>query len=164
MSTRPDQPPTRPTTLRRRVRRWARRWQWQAILALIIVLAAVDGQAAAASDAGPGAAARMAGLVRRLATPVVPTPSPAVAQPSPGAAAVLTDARPDLSVAFAQLEAAQAGQPFRYTIQVRNDGTAGGAATLSALLPPEATNVRVTAPAALHPERRHRRHARLLYP
>ena len=40
----------------------------------------------------------------------------------------------------------QAGRPFSYTIQVRNDGAAAGVASVSAIVPPELSNVRVNAP------------------
>jgi hypothetical protein len=54
--------------------------------------------------------------------------------------------RPDFRVTFMALDDAQAGQPFSYTIRVRNDGGAAGVASVSAVVPPELSNVRVNAP------------------
>jgi hypothetical protein len=57
-----------------------------------------------------------------------------------------TDGRPDFRVTFTTLDDAQTGRPFSYTIQVRNDGAAAGVASISAVVPPELSNVRVNAP------------------
>ena len=57
-----------------------------------------------------------------------------------------TDARPDFRVAFTSLDDAQAGRPFSYTLQVRNDGAAASIASVSAVVPPGLSNVRVNAP------------------
>ena len=106
------------------------------ILAGLVALVAVEGQPVAASHATTGSTGRMAESVRHLAA------APAQAEGS----ASTTDGRPDFRVAFTSLEDAQAGQPFSYTLQVRNDGTAPGIASVSAVVPPELSNVRVNAP------------------
>ena len=93
-----------------------RRWHWQTILAALVALIAVHGQPVAAR--GTDLAVRDAA----------------------------TDGRPDFRVAFATLDAAQAGRPFSYTIQVRNAGAAADIASVSAVVPPELSNVRVNAP------------------
>jgi hypothetical protein len=56
------------------------------------------------------------------------------------------DERPDFRVTFVPPDDAQAGQPFSYTMQVKNDGGAATIASVSTVVPPELTNVRVTAP------------------
>ena len=52
-------------------------------------------------------------------------------------AAPSPDSRPDFQVTFAHLDEAQAGRPFSYTLQVRNEGTAAGTVSVSTVLPPE---------------------------
>ena len=102
-----------------------RRWHWQTIVAALIALIAVEGQPVAASHATAARAARAADAVVR-----------------DGA----TDGRPDFRVTFTTLDDAQAGRPFSYTLRVRNDGPAAGVASVSAVVPPELSNVRVNAP------------------
>lgn len=109
-----------------------RRWHWQTMVAALIALIVVEGQPVAASFATAGSSR--------------PTAETAPRQAAAPARAEATDARPDFRVTFSPLDDAQAGRPFSYTIQVRNDGTAAGVASVSAVVPPELSNVRVSAP------------------
>jgi hypothetical protein len=126
--------------------RLRQRWHWQAVLAALLALLAVEGQPVAASYATFNPAGRMIQVSRGIAA----TGSSADASTSAGAvhetAAPSPDARPDFQVGFAHLDDAQAGRPFSYTLQVHNDGKAGGAVSVNTVLPPELSNVRVTAP------------------
>jgi len=101
------------------------RWHWQTILAALVALIAVEGQPVAASQATAARAARAADVAVRDVAP---------------------EGRPDFRVAFTTLDEAEAGRPFSYTLQVRNDGPAAGVASVSAVVPPELSNVRVNAP------------------
>jgi subtilase family serine protease len=56
------------------------------------------------------------------------------------------DLRPDFQVEFVRVDDGKAGTPLTYTVQVRNEGDGSGAATVSTIVPPELSNVRVTAP------------------
>jgi hypothetical protein len=128
-----------------RSERRGRRWHWQTALAALLALLAVEGQPVAASHATTGPSGRVAELARHQVAARVDTS----AQTAHGAAAGVrqaADERPDFRVAFAPLDDAQAGQPFSYTIQVKNDGGAATVASVSAVVPPELTNVRVNAP------------------
>lgn len=125
-----------------------RRWHWQAMVAALIALVAVEGQPVAASHATAGQAGRLAEFSRRqAAAPARVEASASVAQGTDVAVRDgATDARPDFGVTFTALDEAQAGRPFSYTLQVRNDGTVAGVASVSAVVPPELSNVRVSAP------------------
>ena len=103
-------------------------------MAALVALIAVEGQPVAATHATAGPSGRMAEIARRQAA------APARAE------TVANEGRPDFRVTFTTLDDAQAGRPFSYTIQVRNDGTAAGVASVSAVVPPELSNVRVNAP------------------
>jgi hypothetical protein len=127
----------------------SRGWRWQAIVAVILALIVAEGRPVAASYATDGAA-RAAGHVARAAGRVAKL-SPRADETSDigsirDAAVASTDGRPDFVVTFTRLDDAQAGRPFSYTLQVRNDGGTGGAVAVSTVLPPEISNVRVTAP------------------
>ena len=126
-----------------------RGWHWQAIVAVILALIVAEGRPVAASYATEGAA-RAAGHAARAAGRVAELSPRADATSDTGsvrdAAVASTDGRPDFVVTFARLDDAQAGRPFSYTLQVRNDGGTGGAVAVSTVLPPELSNVRVTAP------------------
>src|SRR4051794_15489853 len=129
--------------------RLTRRWQRQAVLVVLIAMVVVGGQPAAASYAtsGPaGVAGRMASVARAIVKPAPSIESVTGIVGARDAVAPATDSRPDFLVTFAHLDDAQAGRPFSYTLQVRNEGTAGGAVTVSTVLPPELSNVRVMAP------------------
>ena len=109
----------------------------------------VEGQPVAASYAtsGPsGHAGRAASAARTAAAPAARAEAATTASAARDLTAPSPDARPDFLVTFAHLDDVQAGRPFSYTLQVRNDGSAGGAVTVSTILPPELSNVRVTAP------------------
>src|SRR3954453_22980384 len=107
--------------------RLRQRWHWQAVLAALLALLAVEGQHVAASYATFNPAGRMIQVSRGIAA----TGSSADASTSAGAvhetAAPSPGARPDCQVGFARLDDAQAGRPFSYALQVQNDGKAGGA-------------------------------------
>src|SRR4051794_6732362 len=62
------------------------------------------------------------------------------------AAATTSPGRPDFRVAFTRLDVGQAGDSLSYTVQVQNEGSAGGAVRVTTMLPPEFSNVRVNAP------------------
>jgi len=128
-----------------------RRWHWQAILAALLALLVVDGQPVAASYAITGPVARAAEMARRQIEPIARHEASARAAQEPEASVRenASDGRPDFRVAFTTLDDAQVGQPFSYTIQVRNDGAAAGVASVSTVVPPELSNVRVTAPGFL---------------
>jgi hypothetical protein len=112
------------------------------MVAVLLTVLAVEGQPVAASQASikvrrmawshraGGSAAQVA--ARQAGTGVVD--------------AAAADDRPDLRVAFGPVDDVQAGQPFRWVMQLRNDGGSTNGAALSALAPPEMSNVRVTAP------------------
>src|SRR5215211_7498173 len=125
-----------------------RRWQWQTILAALVALIAAEGQPVAASHATTGPTGWLAEVARRQAA--APVRAEASASTPRGTDVSVrdaaTDGRPDFRVAFTALDDAQAGRPFSYTIQVRNGGTAAGVASVSAVVPPELSNVRVNAP------------------
>jgi hypothetical protein len=131
--------------------RRTRRWQWQAALVVLLAVLVVGGQPAAASYAtsNPPGVAGMAGRVASVARSIV-TPGPSA---EAGTVAIVrdslapvTDSRPDFQVAFSHVDDAQVGQPFSYTLQVKNVGAASGAVSVSTVLPPDLANVRVTAP------------------
>jgi hypothetical protein len=125
------------------------RWHWQAVLAAFLALLAVEGQPVAASYAtsGPAAAAwRAVHLTQNAVTLPVRADASTTVGAVGGASAPATDVRPDFLVTFSHLDEAQAGQPFSYTLQVRNDGGTGGAVSVNSVLPPELSNVRVSAP------------------
>jgi hypothetical protein len=127
-----------------------RRWHWQTIVAALLALLVVEGQPVAASQALAGPAARAAEMARRQVAPLAGHDGSASAQaarePNVSVRNVAKDDRPDFRVTFAALEDARVGQPFSYTIQVRNDGAAAGVASVSAVVPLELSNVRVSAP------------------
>lgn len=102
---------------------------WRAVLAALLALIAVQGQPLAASLAGDSAIARAA-----------------LAESAYQARTAATEARPDFRVAFTEVEDARVGQPFRYTVEVRNVGVVAGAVRVTTIVPPALTNVRVTAP------------------
>jgi hypothetical protein len=114
------------------------------ILAALLALLAVQGQPVAASYATTGAVGRAAEVARRQAhdTTVAGASREADIIVRDGSA----DGRPDFQVTFTTLDDAQVGQPFSYTIRVRNDGSAAGVASVNAIVPPELSNVRVNAP------------------
>jgi hypothetical protein len=135
------------------------------IVAALVALIAVEGQPVAASQATTGPAGRVAEMARRQAAGTARAEASATAargtDPSAGPSRAgisaaptsgqavrdgATDGRPDFRVTFATLDDARAGRPFSYTIQVRNDGAAAGVASVSAVVPPELSNVRVNAP------------------
>jgi hypothetical protein len=124
-----------------------RPWHWRTILAALLALLAVEGQPVAASFATSGSAARTAEVARRHAAPAVQVQTASSPHTAEGVARDnATDARPDFRVTFASFGDAEAGQPFAYTIQVRNDGATSSVASVNAVVPPELTNVRVNAP------------------
>jgi CARDB protein len=132
----------------RRVRP-TQRWHWQAALAALVALLAVEGQPVPASYATAvtaGAAGHVAHLGRSMAPQSVHADAATGTDAAREASAPAVDARPDFQVAFSHLDDAEAGRPFSYTLQVRNDGGTGGAVSLNTILPPELSNVRVTAP------------------
>jgi uncharacterized repeat protein (TIGR01451 family) len=137
------------TDASRRGRR-VRPWHWQMILAALIALFAVEGEPVAATYATSGPAHRAAEYARRGGP--APTHAAVAASINAGREAeavardATTDGRPDFRVTFASFDDAQVGQPLSYTIQVRNDGGAAGVASISAVVPPELSNVRVVAP------------------
>jgi len=120
------------------------RWHWQAGLAALLALLAVEGQPVAASYATSNAAGRSIQSARAVASPATAAGAASVSTVREAAARV--DSRPDFSVQFAHLADAQAGRPFSYTLQVRNEGNASGAVSVSTALPPGLSNVRVSAP------------------
>ena len=123
------------------------RWHWRAILAALVALIAVEGQPVAASYATTGSAGRAAEIARRQAAPSLIEASKSAARETDVAVREgAADERPDFRVTFANLAEAQVNRPFSYTIQVRNEGTAAGIASVSAVVPPELSNVRVNAP------------------
>lgn len=125
--------------------RW---WHWQTILAALVALIAVEGQPVSASYATNGPSGRVAEITRRQSA--APARVERSASTARGTEIAVQDGsaagQPDFRVAFTSLDDAQAGQPFRYTIQVRNDGAAAGVASINAVVPPELSNVRVVAP------------------
>jgi len=126
-------------------RRPLRRWYWQAVLSVLLAVLAVEGQPVAASQAGAHSSRatvmqRTAGVAQQVRVQQADWAAPS------SSAVASSDDRPDLRVAFGPLDDVQAGQPFRWTIQVRNDGGSTNAASMSAQVPPELSNVRVTAP------------------
>jgi hypothetical protein len=123
----------------------ARRWRWQAAVMALLAVLVVQWQPVAAYSGQTGLAARAVDVARRLATPDTQALMSAGQTPGLDDAQVL-DGRPDFGVTFTRLDDVQAGSSFTYTVQVRNDGAAGGAVSLSAVLPPELSNVRVVAP------------------
>jgi uncharacterized repeat protein (TIGR01451 family) len=131
--------------------RWTRRWRRQVALAILLAVLVMGGQPAAASYATgsqpgvAGVAGRVASVARSIVTPG-PRAEAATVAVVRDTVAPATDSRPDFQVAFTHVDDAQAGRSFSYTVQVRNDGTASGAVTVSTVLPPELANVRVTAP------------------
>jgi CARDB len=114
----------------------------------LLALIAVQGEPAVATHATTGQTPRAAELARRQASsPVRSEASVNAARPTEDSVqSVAPDDRPDFRLTFAALDDAQASQPISYTIQVRNDGSAAGVASVSAVVPPELTNVRVNAP------------------
>jgi uncharacterized repeat protein (TIGR01451 family) len=121
------------------------RWHWQAGLAALLALLAVEGQPVAASYA-TGTPAGRAIHGARVAPSAATADGAANVSAGREAPAARVAGRPDFSVQFAHLDDAQPGQPFSYTIQVRNAGDAGGTVSVSTVLPPDLSNVRVTAP------------------
>lgn len=63
-----------------------------------------------------------------------------------GAGTTSATGRPDFRATIPNLDDRQAGRPFSYTVQVRNEGAGSGAVRVTTMLPPEFTNVRVHAP------------------
>lgn len=110
-------------------------------LAALLALLAVEGQPVAASHATAEIARRPAAM-----------PAHAETSASAGRGTDIsvrdgaTDGQPDFRVTFLALDDAQAGGPLSYTIRVRNDGAAAGVASVSAVVPPDLSNVRVHAP------------------
>lgn len=119
-------------------------WHWQAGLAALLALLAVEGQPVAASYATGNPAGRAAYSARAVAS--ASNADTATSVPAVREAAARVESRPDFSVQFSHLDDAQAGRPFSYTIQVRNEGKAGGTVSVSTVLPPDLANVRVSAP------------------
>jgi hypothetical protein len=133
-------------TRKRSAGRW--HWRWQAILAALLALVAVEGQPVAASHPTNGPAARAVGTLRQAA-PSIPAPASGAAgeeRTAASSAISASDGRPDFRATIADLDGGQAGQPFSYTIQVWNAGSAGGGLSVSTVVPPAFSNVRVTAP------------------
>jgi hypothetical protein len=136
----------------------ARGWRWQSVLAALLALLAVEGLPAGATYAKTGqvadarAATAQPATVQRAAASARPANASvkpevvAAASPTGSPASRSADPRPDLSVSFGQLDEVQAGQPFSFTLRLHNAGGAAGEASVSAVLPPTLSNVRVTAP------------------
>jgi hypothetical protein len=137
---------TRGSQSKRSAPRKRLRWHWQAGVAALLALLAVEGQPVSASYATSNPGGRAAYSARAA------TSASTVADGAAGVSAIRESAvasvggRPDFAVQFAHLDDAQAGRSFSYTVQVRNVGNAGGAVSLSTVLPPELSNVRVSAP------------------
>jgi hypothetical protein len=129
-------------------RRPLRRWYWQAVLSVLLAVLAVEGQPVAASQTS-APSNRAAWTQRTTGTAQQASVQQADGAAQSSSAVPSLDDRPDLRVAFAPVGDVQGGQPFRWTIQVRNDGGATNAASISAQVPPELSNVRVTAPGFL---------------
>jgi hypothetical protein len=110
-------------------------------VAALMALLAVEGQPVAASHATTGPVGRAAELAR-----FQPSARVGTARQAEVAAQQAADARPDFRVTFGHVDGAEVGQPFSYTIHVTNGGGAATVASVSAAVPPELTNVRVTAP------------------
>ncbi len=112
--------------------RWTPLSQWVVIAAAVLGLATTDGRLASTSFAA------VAPIVRPVR----------VSQSVDDAASVATApvARPDFRADLVSASTGQAGQPFSYTVQVRNEGEAAGSVRVSTVLPPEFSNVRVNAP------------------
>src|SRR5262245_14690991 len=113
-------------------KRWARRWQWQAVLVVLLGMLVVGGQPAAATYATgsqpgvpgvAGVAGRVASVARSIVTPG-PSAEAATVAIARDTVAPAIDSRPDFQVAFTHVDDAQVGQPFSYTLQVKNVGTA----------------------------------------
>jgi hypothetical protein len=122
------------------------RWHWQAVVAALLAFLAVEGQPVAASYATSGSAGAAWHAAHQFQSSIA-LPARVEAAPAAEAAEDATaDVRPDFLVAFAHLDDVLVGQPFSYTLQVRNDGSGSGAVSVSTILPPEVTNVRVNAP------------------
>jgi len=118
------------------------------ILAGLVAFIAVEGQPVAASHATTGPAGRMAETARHQAAASARAEASESTAPRTDVAVreSAVDGRPDFRVAFTSVDDAQAGRPFSYTLQVRNEGAAAGIVTVSAVVPPEVSNVRVNAP------------------
>ena len=118
------------------------------MLVVLLAVLAVEGQPVAASHATAGPAGWLAEVAWRQAAASARVE--AAANRSREAEAAVRDAaaagRPDFRLTFAAPDEVQAGQSFDYTIQVHNDGAAAGVASVSAVVPVELSNVRVTAP------------------
>lgn len=129
-----------------------RRWYWQVVVAVLLAVLVVEGQpvAVAASQASAAAQGRAARWAQRSQQTAGQLPGQAATVPAGSAFSEAASAaehdRPDLRVSFAPLDDVQAGQPFRATLRVQNDGASASAASVSALVPPGMSNVRVTAP------------------
>lgn len=136
---------TRGSQSKRSAPRRRLRWHWQAGVAALLALLAVEGQPVSASYAtgNPGGRAIYAARAATSASTFADVHSGSAARET---AAASVSGRPDFVVQFARLDDAQAGRPFSYTVQVRNVGNASGAVMLSTVLPPELSNVRVGAP------------------
>lgn len=111
--------------------RWWTPSLWLLTASAVLLLVAADGGLAAATALRPGNRANAAA-------------QRADAQDSTEANAAAN--RPDFRLTFLKIEGGQAGRPLSYTVQVRNDGTGSGAVRVTTTLPPEFSNVRVTAP------------------
>jgi len=114
------------------------------MLAAVLALVAVEGQTPPATYATSGPAAPNESRTVS-ARPAAEQTVTANARPAATDAAGAS-ARPDFTVSIAHVDDAQAGQPFSFTLRLRNDGGAAGVASVSTMLPPALANVRVTAP------------------
>jgi hypothetical protein len=109
------------------------------ILRLLLALAAVTVLFSVANG----------GLASAAPTPRLGRVAEAAAQradASDGGATTAAAGRPDFRATFVRVDAGQAGRPFAYIVQVRNDGTTGGSVRVTTVLPLSFTNVRVHAP------------------
>jgi uncharacterized repeat protein (TIGR01451 family) len=106
---------------------------WLVIGAAVLSFAIADGRIATASFAA--------------VAPIIhaDVASSAADGPTSATTAAPVD-RPDFRAEVLGLSDGQAGHSISYTVQVRNEGGAAGSVRVSTILPPEFSNVRVSAP------------------
>ena len=105
---------------------------WLALVVTALSIVVADGRTLSASIG--------------RAAPLMLTEVGSLPSESPTSAAVAPVALPDFRLVVTDVADGQAGQPFSYVVQVRNDGEAGGGVRFSTTLPPAFSNVHVNAP------------------